>query len=163
MQGHLKDEYHERQDIQPCRWPSSPHYPHGFNARASGSGPMTSTRETGARIEALARGHLEAAGLHFVAANYSTPRGEIDLIMRDGKQLIFVEVRYRRDNRFGGGAASVDRRKQARLILAAQHYLQTLRRTPACRFDIVAVSGRHEPPLDGLHVTWLQDAFQVPA
>lgn len=117
---------------------------------------MKSPRELGRQVEGQARAFLERQGLSFVTANYRTPRGEIDLVMRDRDTLIFVEVRYRRDNRFGGAAASVDARKQSRLVMAAQHYLQRLGKTPACRFDIVAVSGPDAPDFD-----WLRNAFQA--
>ena len=69
--------------------------------------------------------------------------------MRDGKALVFVEVRQRADARFGGAIASVTMAKQKRLVHAAQVYLQSLPSTPVCRFDLVAIEG------DQLH--WLKN------
>ena len=77
--------------------------------------------------------------------------------MRDGQTLVFVEVRYRASTRFGGAAASVDRRKQARLIRAAQVYMQRYMeaRDRTCRFDVIAMRG--EAP--DFAVDWIKDAF----
>ncbi|TQU94207.1 YraN family protein, partial [Xanthomonas perforans] len=77
-------------------------------------------QQRGAAVEAAARALLEQAGLRLVVGNANYRGGELDLVMRDGPALVFVEVRYRRDDRFGGGAASVDWRKRRKLVLAAQ-------------------------------------------
>ncbi len=114
-------------------------------------------QQRGAAVEALARALLEQAGLRLVVANANYRGGELDLVMRDGQALVFVEVRYRRDNRFGGGAASVDRRKRRKLVLAAQVFLAyppALASLP-CRFDVVEASG--EPPV----LNWIRDAFRA--
>ena len=66
----------------------------------------------GAEQEQQARRYLERAGLQWEASNVRCRSGEIDLIMRDADCWVFVEVRYRRDARFGGAAASVTRQKQ---------------------------------------------------
>jgi putative endonuclease len=76
-----------------------------------------------------------------VAANVRYKVGELDLVMRDGATLVFVEVRSRRSAGFGGAAGSIDRRKQLRLRRAANLFLLQRfgqRRWPACRFDVVA-------------------------
>lgn len=111
----------------------------------------------GAAVEAAAQHHLREAGLRPVTTNARYRRGEIDLIMRDGDVVVFVEVRYRADARFGGGAASVDRRKRRKLVIAAQLFLQShpwLAEQP-CRFDVVEAAG--EPP----QLNWLRDAFRL--
>jgi putative endonuclease len=106
----------------------------------------------GARFEAQALTYLEQAGLCLLARNVRYRVGEIDLIMRDGNTLVFVEVRSRSRSGFGGAAASVGALKRARLIRAAQAYLMRLRgQIPPCRFDVVAFeSGR---------LVWLRNAF----
>lgn len=114
-------------------------------------------RKRGDAAEEQALGHLRDQGLAMVARNYSVRGGEIDLIMREGDLLVFVEVRYRRSERFGSAAESVDRRKQQRLLLAANHYLQSRGGDhQGCRFDVVALGGD-----GGLH--WIRDAFRVEA
>lgn len=69
-------------------------------------------KQAGDAWEAAARRWLESKGLRFIAANVRERGGEIDLIMRDGKTTVFVEVRYRRSGLYGGAAASVTRSKQ---------------------------------------------------
>jgi len=115
-------------------------------------GSRGNKQATGARQEQVARRHLESRGLRFVAANVRCRRGELDLVMRDGDTLVFVEVRYRASARFGGAAASVDRRKQARLVAAAGYYLSRHPTDLPCRFDVVAISA------DG-QVQWIRHAF----
>lgn len=116
------------------------------------------TQATGQRAELAARRYLEGRGLAFVEANYRCRGGEIDLIMRDNDYLVFVEVRFRSHPHFGNGLDSVDHRKQRRLILAAQHYLQQLGSgpTPACRFDVVAVA----PQAQGYGFDWITNAIE---
>jgi len=99
-------------------------------------------RARGDAAEDAARHLLEGEGLRTLARNVTFRFGEIDLVMRDDDFIVFVEVRYRGNARFGGGLASVDRRKCRRIALAARAWLA---RQPAladapCRFDIVAVS-----------------------
>jgi putative endonuclease len=101
----------------------------------------TAAQSAGADAEQAARRLLEAAGLSFVAGNVRYKAGEIDLVMRDAAALVFVEVRSRASTRFGGAAASVDRRKRLRLQRAAHLFLLEnfgQRHWPACRFDVVA-------------------------
>lgn len=111
----------------------------------------------GADAEALACRHLSAHGLSLVQRNYHCARGELDLIMRDGVELVFVEVRFRKHDHFGSGAESVDRRKQTKLIAAALHYLQhTQQHKQPCRFDVVAITPRGPSHT----IDWIRDAFQ---
>lgn len=88
-----------------------------------------------------------------VARNVRTAGGELDLVMRDGAVLVFVEVRVRGNARHGGALASVDAHKRARLRRAALGYLQTLGvPAPPCRFDVVCVQPQG--------IVWLRDAFR---
>lgn len=120
---------------------------------------MTERRRRGDAIEAAARAHLERRGLRAVALNQNYRLGELDLVMRDGDTLVFVEVRYRRDTRFGGGAASVDHFKQRKLVRAAELYLLKHPRDAQrpCRFDVVAASGDPDAP----ELDWIRDAFRA--
>ena len=109
---------------------------------------------TGAAAEKQAERFLKKQGLRIIARNYKTPGrggGEIDLIAQDGDTLVFVEVRQRSRQDYGGAAASVGRAKQKHLRFAAQRYLQALSTLPPCRFDVLAV--------DGEQVEWLRAAF----
>jgi putative endonuclease len=101
--------------------------------------------------EQVACRHLEEHGLQLIEANFTCKGGEIDLVMRDGAALVFVEVRQRADRKHGGAAASITPAKQARLTVAAQVYLMRYRSVPPCRFDVVAI--------DGDQLDWLRNAI----
>ena len=125
---------------------------------------MSLTRARGDAVEQAAREHLLGAGLEAVAANANYRLGELDLVMldreRDGTRLlVFVEVRFRRSDSHGGGADSVDWRKQRRIIRAAQLFLvkhPQYADTP-CRFDVVDASGDPQAP----DLDWIRDAFRT--
>jgi putative endonuclease len=125
--------------------------------------PSTNRRATGAAVESAAHAYLIRAGLREVAANANYRFGELDLVMLDGDgthaTLVFVEVRYRRSTRFGGGAASIDALKRRKIVRAAQAFLTShpCFATAACRFDVVEAEG--DPSAPQLH--WLRDAFRA--
>ena len=132
--------------------------------RPPASGPTVTipptTKALGDLAEARALDHLSAAGLVLVRRNYRVARGprarggEVDLVMRDRDgTLVFVEVRVRRDGRFGGAAASIGAAKRQRLVFAAGHFLRRLATAPPCLFDVVAV--------DGDRIEWLRAAFDA--
>jgi putative endonuclease len=79
--------------------------------------------KAGDRAERIAAAYLEGKGLAVIESRYRCRWGEIDLILRDRDTLVFAEVRLRHSKDFGGAAYSVDRRKQARIIATARHYL----------------------------------------
>lgn len=115
-------------------------------------------KQLGDAAEAAARATLEDAGLVTLARNVGYRFGELDLVMRDGATIVFVEVRYRSNDRFGGAAGSVDHRKRRRIVLAARAWLAGQRGLvdAGCRFDVVTVQG------DGtLHCDWLRSAFDL--
>ena len=118
---------------------------------------MTSRIAQGIVAEELALHYLEARGLTLVTRNFRCRSGELDLIMRDGEQLVFVEVRSRRYACYGTPAESVTRTKQQRLLRAAAFYLQRQRLDLPCRFDVVAILQPDGEP----QVEWIQDAFQL--
>jgi putative endonuclease len=110
----------------------------------------------GVLAEQWATRYLQRQGLKPLERNYRSRFGEIDLIMKDGATLVFVEVRLRRNGDFGGAAASIDAHKQQRLIRTAQHYLAGLPQTPPCRFDAVLMDNA-----EGRNVQWLRNAFDT--
>ncbi len=119
--------------------------------------PVSSRVAQGTAAEDFALQYLERRGLTFVARNFRCRAGELDLILRDGEQLVFVEVRSRRSSRFGTPAESVTRNKQQRLLRAAAFYLQRHGLDLPCRFDVVAILQTG----DAQQVEWIQDAFQL--
>lgn len=116
-------------------------------------------RARGAAVESAAQAYLIAAGLRDVAANAHSRFGELDLVMLDGATLVFIEVRYRRDARYGGGAASIDAGKRRKLVRAAQMFLAAnpIHAERACRFDVLEADGDADAP----RLNWLRDAFRA--
>jgi len=108
----------------------------------------------GSDAELAAASFLKNHALELVTQNYRCRFGEIDLIMRDKTMLVFVEVRMRTNDFFGGAAASITPSKQAKLLRAARHYLSGLNTEPACRFDAVLLSGSN-----GQNIEWIKNAF----
>ncbi len=108
--------------------------------------------------ERIAEKHLRRAGYKLLARRFSAPVGEIDLVMRAGQTLVFVEVKTQRDERFGFAVDRLTSAKRRRLIRAARCYVSQLRGpAPPCRFDLVTVI----VPADGSEprVTHYPDAF----
>lgn len=122
-------------------------------------GKSLSRRAIGAAGEDAALAWLCQRRLQPMARNVAFAFGEIDLIVRDGATVVFVEVRQRRNDHFGGAAASVDRRKCGRIARAASAWLANhpaLAKAP-CRFDVLALSGRD----DNVQIEWLRAAFTL--
>lgn len=121
-------------------------------------------RARGHAVEVAARDLLRRAGLTDIAANANYRGGELDLVMLDATRpgtpvLVFVEVRYRQSQAFGGGIVSIDAGKRRRLVHAAQRFLQdhpALAEAP-CRFDVIDAQGDPEAP----RLDWIRDAFRA--
>lgn len=125
---------------------------------------MATTREQGAFTEDLACQFLEAKGFKLIERNFNCRLGEIDLIMQDKNSLVFIEVRYRKNNHFGSGAESVTYSKQQKLIKTASLYLQQHSKLNACpaRFDVVSITGSIESDnLNNIDFDWVSNAFEV--
>ncbi|NVK20994.1 MAG: YraN family protein [Kangiellaceae bacterium] len=119
------------------------------------------TRDLGKKIERFALNFLKNHKLQLIESNYHSRYGEIDLIMLHQDCLVFIEVRYRKDLRFGSGAETVDYNKQQKIIKTAQVFLQNMKKYQQlnCRFDVVSVTLDN----NNLQANWLKDAFQVSA
>ncbi|WP_448568157.1 YraN family protein [Thalassotalea ganghwensis] len=119
------------------------------------------TTQTGQFWEQFALDYLHQQGLILVSQNYHCRFGEIDLIMQDKDTLVFVEVKYRKDQQFGGALAAVSKAKQQKIKKTASIYLQQHQLNEyntAYRFDIVAIerlANESEQP----QVHWLTNAF----
>jgi putative endonuclease len=103
--------------------------------------------------ENLAAAFLERQGLKILERNYRCRFGEIDLVAAGDAVLVFVEVRARRSDEFGGAGASITAAKRRRLVATARHYLAAHRSRRACRFDVVLLHG------DERRIEWLTNAF----
>lgn len=107
----------------------------------------------GAEAERRAASFLERQGLELVARNWRCRFGELDLVLREGETLVFVEVRRRARRDFGGAAESITAAKRQRLLRAARHYLARAGGARPCRFDVVLIDG------SGERLEWIRNAF----
>ena len=109
--------------------------------------------------EVVAARWLQDRGMRVLARNFRARTGEIDIIARDGQSLVFIEVRARSNPHFAGAAASVDRRKQARILRTAELFMQHHPQWAdlACRFDVVAFEPPHSAGSPQLR--WIRAAF----
>ena len=121
--------------------------------------PWRRRARLGRRAERCAERHLRRRGLQPLARNYARRSGEIDLVMRHGETLVFVEVRYRGRGAWDDPLASVDSRKQARLARTAALYLAAHpeHRFRPARFDVVAATARYY----GIACEWIPNAFDA--
>ncbi len=105
--------------------------------------------------------HLKTQGLKIVDSNFSCRYGEIDIIMLDKKVLVFVEVRFRKNNNFGGGLESITAAKQQKLRNTAELYLQQNNRYENARFDVVSMSKNNQTSYSKQEYTfeWITNAF----
>lgn len=111
-------------------------------------------RELGSRYESIAASYLETQGYRIIARNYYTKRGEIDLIAMEDEILVFVEVKYRSDEKKGDPLAAVRTKKQSRICRAALVYLtqRGIAQEQDCRFDVVGILGEQ--------ITLIRNAFE---
>ena len=124
---------------------------------------MSRSRLNIAKIgESLAAEHLKARGCKILAQNYRAGRGEIDIIVRDGEFIVFVEVKTRRSLRFGLPQEAVTIQKQRQISKIALAYLQSHNLLDApCRFDVIAI--HLSPQLELLKLEQIESAFAFQA
>lgn len=137
----------------------------GLDPATAGSAAAgkTEAERIGLWGEGVAASTLEAAGYRILERRVRVGRDEIDLVATHGRegprQLVFVEVKTRASDAFGGGRAAVDKRKRHALCRAAARYLRRLPKTPF-RFDVVEVVGRIDDPRPP-HVRHFENAFPM--
>lgn len=124
-------------------------------------------RKQGEYYEQIAAEYLKLHNLDIITFNYTCRQGEIDIICqqasaadkinnRDLPTLVFVEVKYRKSNRYGGAIASVSQSKQRKLRHTAQYYMQQHGLNEnyiPCRFDVIAIDGSID------NIAWITNAF----
>lgn len=115
----------------------------------------------GEDAEAACLMHLKSKGLKLVDKNFHCRQGEIDIIMLDQKTLVFVEVRFRKNNNFGGGLESITSTKQKKLRRTAELYLQQNKQYKNARFDVVSMSKNSQANNNKTEYTfdWIENAF----
>ncbi|MDF2153307.1 YraN family protein [Vibrio sp. CAU 1672] len=117
---------------------------------------LFSRRHIGNHYEALAKRYLQRQGLKFVAQNFQTRVGEIDLIFRHGETIVFIEVKYRKSDHFGTAAEMVTPSKMRKMVktahvwLSQQHISENM---VDYRFDVVAIQDQ------GRDINWIPNAI----
>lgn len=114
---------------------------------------MNNKKTIGSIYENIAADYLRKNGLTVLECNYSCRKSEIDIIAKDMDELVFVEVKYRKNDLYGLPYESVDIKKQQKIRFAAKSYLTDKKifdDTP-CRFDVISITGND--------IVWIKDAF----
>ncbi|MGO2477871.1 MAG: YraN family protein [Pseudoalteromonas sp.] len=114
------------------------------------------SREKGQYYELQAQKYLISQGSTAIERNYNCQFGELDLIMRDGDKLVFVEVKFRENNARGGANYALSKQKQSRLRRTIYHYLaaKQLPTQSSMRIDYVAITGESAP-----QINWIKNVF----
>ena len=119
---------------------------------------MDNKHKTGQEGQAAAEKYLQGKGYTILARNYRAKTGEVDLVVKDGAYIVFVEVKYRKSLKYGFPREAVGHAKQQRIVSTALHYLATHRLTESdIRFDVVEVLEQH----GRLYASHIQDAFMA--
>ena len=116
----------------------------------------SSHRDIGKQYEQAAADFLMKHGLQLITQNYSCRSGELDLIMRDKQTIVFVEVKYRKNQHYGNAAEAVTASKIKKLIRSAQFWLLKQGLSPYktdFRFDVIAI---HQ---SGHNIDWFKNAI----
>jgi putative endonuclease len=126
-----------------------------------GKPKKVSTHQRGKKAEEMAAAFLRLKGYRVLEKNFRIPQGEIDLIVRKGERLVFVEVKSRRGQAQGAPLEAVSPRKVKRLSAAAALYLaQHPMASTSCRFDVVTL-GPDRSWLGFLKIRHFENAFSV--
>ncbi len=117
------------------------------------------TKDKGKLAEDKALEFLKSKGLLTIDRNYSSRQGEIDLIMQDKDTTVFVEVRARMSDNILHALETIDQRKQRRIVLTSQHYLQNAETNKPryYRFDVIVING----PVEKANIEWIKNAFDA--
>lgn len=117
-------------------------------------------RRLGMASETLALRFLRRQGMELLVRNYHCRTGEIDLIVRSGGTIVFVEVRFRKNSHYGSPIESVTPAKQTKIVRCARHYLMRNPQLGSCnyRFDIIGIS--QNGSIKGFQIEWLKNAFE---
>jgi len=116
------------------------------------------SQKFGERGENLAVWYLKQNGYKIIEQNYRSRMGEIDIIAKDGKTIVFVEVKSRRSIRYGSPKWAITPKKQRKISMVALYYLKTTQQTDTkARFDVVAITSNQDEP----QIEIVENAFEL--
>ena len=115
-------------------------------------------RVTGSWYESIACSYLEEHNIKILKRNFRVRSGEIDIVGYDGSFYCFIEVKYRKDTKYGGPEAAVTLSKQKQICNVSRFYLafNNIPESAPVRYDVIAISGEE----NALTIKWYKDAFQ---
>ena len=119
---------------------------------------MKKKREIGFEFEELAKKYLIEKGMRYIESNFYTRYGEIDLIFadKDEKILVFVEVRYRKNNEFGEPLETINEKKQEKIVISSQIYIKNKKWKQDIRYDVIGIK---KDKLGNNKINWIKNAF----
>jgi putative endonuclease len=120
---------------------------------------IKTTRESGKNAEDFAANYLTKQNIKLISRNFHSRFGEIDLIGLDQNILIFVEVRYRKDEHYLTAIETIDWRKCEKIITTSKYFLNKHKKYQLylCRYDVITITGELEKPV----IEWIKNAFQA--
>ena len=119
---------------------------------------VTRRQAFGQKAETIAVRQLEKAGYKIITRNYRNRIGEIDIVARDGNTLVFVEVKARKNDRYGHPKHALTRAKQRKVSMVALEYLKSTGQNSAkARFDVVAITSNQDEP----QIEIVKNAFEL--
>ena len=119
---------------------------------------MKKKSEIGFEFEELAKKYLIEKGMRYIESNFYTRYGEIDLIFtdKDEKILVFVEVRYRKNNEFGEPLETINEKKQEKIVISSQIYIKNKKWKQDIRYDVIGIK---KDKLGNNKINWIKNAF----
>ena len=116
-------------------------------------------RQSGKRAEDLAVNFLKQNKIKIITRNFYSRFGEIDLIGLDKETLIFVEVRFRKNEDYLSAIETIDDRKCKKIITTSEVYLNKRKKYQSyqCRYDVITITGEIDEPV----IKWIKSAFQA--
>ena len=119
---------------------------------------QTPTQQYGKKSENDAVRYLKKNGYRIIEKNYRTRLGEIDIIAKDGKTIVFVEVKARRSIRYGHPKWAITPKKKRNMSMVALHYLKSTRQNKAkARFDVITI----HPEENSMRIELIKNAFEL--
>lgn len=117
------------------------------------------TNQSGKQAEDIAANYLAKKDVKIISRNFHSRFGEIDLIGFEQKILLFIEVRYRKNETFLAAIETIDQRKCKKIIITSEYYLNKYRNYQSClcRYDVITIAGELDKPV----IEWIKNAFQA--
>ncbi len=120
---------------------------------------IKTTNQSGKQAEKIAAEYIAKQNVKIITRNFHCRFGEIDLIGLDQEVLLFIEVRYRKNENYLTAIETIDRYKCKKIIITSEYYLNKYRNYQSylCRYDVITLTGELDKPV----IEWIKNAFQA--